>query len=157
VEPDLKEILSANWTLLLFVVIAIGDMLSKIRLGGVPLGSTAGMLIAGIVFGHLGFPNIEGAANFGFRLFVFSVGMEAGQRFFSVFPEDGARYIVLAIVVAFTGVSLALRAARIVDLRKGSLRRPTSSQRCLEWAVCQRRNRWGRVKPADDGRSRSPC
>ena len=102
-ELDLKEVLSANWTLLLFVILALGYLIAKIRLGGVPLGTTAGVLIAGLLFGHLGFPNVEGAATFGFTLFIFSVGLQAGPRFFSVFLEDGMRYIVLALVVAGTG------------------------------------------------------
>ena len=107
-ELDLTQILNDHWTLLLFVVIAIGYLLSKIRLGGVPLGSTAGVLIAGLFFGHLGFPNIEGAATFGFTLFIFSVGLQAGPRFFSVFLEDGPRYVALALVVAITGATLAV-------------------------------------------------
>jgi putative transport protein len=119
VELDLKEVLSANWTLLLFVIIALGYLIAKIRLGGVPLGTTAGVLIAGLLFGHLGFPNVEGAATFGFTLFIFSVGLQAGPRFFSVFLEDGMRYIVLALVVAGTGIGLALTAARVIDLDYG--------------------------------------
>lgn len=118
-ELDLKEVLSANWTLLLFVIIALGYLIAKIRLGGVPLGTTAGVLIAGLLFGHLGFPNVEGAATFGFTLFIFSVGLQAGPRFFSVFLEDGMRYIVLALVVAGTGIGLALLAARVIDLDYG--------------------------------------
>jgi len=45
VDLDLKEFLSGNWTLLLFVIIALGYLIAKIRLFGLPLGSTAAVLI----------------------------------------------------------------------------------------------------------------
>ena len=76
-EPNLREFLSGNWTLLLFVIIALGYLIAKIRLFGVPLRSTAGVLIAGLLFGHLGFPDAPGGATFGFTLFIFSVGLGA--------------------------------------------------------------------------------
>jgi len=118
-ELDLNKILTENWVLLVFLVIAIGSLLANIRIGGVALGSTAGVLITGLVFGHLGFPDVPGAATFGFMIFIFSVGLQAGPSFFSVFMEDGPRCIVLAVVVAATGFFLARVLAQLLDLDYG--------------------------------------
>ena len=118
-ELDLNKIFTENWTLLVFVVIAFGYLLAKVRLGGVALGSTAGVLIVGLIFGHLGFPNAPGAATFGFMIFIFSVGLQAGPSFFSVFMQDGPRCIALAVVVAATGFFLATFLARLMDLDYG--------------------------------------
>jgi len=118
-EMDLNKILTDNWVLLVFLVIAIGGLLAKIRIGGVALGSTAGVLITGLVFGHLGFPNVPGAATFGFMIFIFSVGLQAGPSFFSVFMQDGPRCIVLAVVVAATAFFLATFLAGLLDLDYG--------------------------------------
>ena len=52
---DLYTIISENPILLLFVVLALGFMIGKIRLGGIKAGSTIGVLLAGLVFGHFGF------------------------------------------------------------------------------------------------------
>ena len=118
-ELDFNKILTENWVILFFLVIALGSLLAKIRVGGVALGSTAGVLIVGLVFGHLGFPNMPGAATFGFMIFIFSVGLQAGPSFFSVFMRDGPRCIVLAVVVAATGFFLATSLARWLDLDYG--------------------------------------
>lgn len=118
-EMDLNKILTENWVLLVFLVIALGNLLAYIRIGGVALGSTAGVLIVGLVFGHLGFPDVPGAATFGFMIFIFSVGLQAGPSFFSVFMQDGPRCIVLAVVVAATGLSLATFLAGLLDLDYG--------------------------------------
>lgn len=118
-ELDLNKILTENWVLLIFLVIALGSLLAKLRIGGVALGSTAGVLIVGLIFGHLGFPSAPGAATFGFMIFIFSVGLQAGPSFFSVFMQDGPRCIVLAVVVAATGYFLATFLARLLGLDYG--------------------------------------
>lgn len=118
-EIDLQEILSQDNLLLAFVVIGSGYLLSRIRIGPVPVGSTTGVLLAGLLFGHLGFPDTPGAAQLGFTLFIFSVGLQAGPRFFNVFFEDGPRYFALAAVVAATAISSTLLLARLLELGYG--------------------------------------
>jgi putative transport protein len=108
VEINLKELLSANTIILLFTVIGLGYLVGNIKVGKIQVGSTTGVLLAGLLFGHLGFSEIPGAGAFGFTLFIFSVGLQAGPSFFSVFLEDGVKYIALAAVVAITAVALTL-------------------------------------------------
>ena len=118
-EMDLNKIFTENWVLLIFVIIAFGYLVAKIRIGGVALGSTAGVLIVGLFFGHFGFPSAPGAATFGFTIFIFSVGLQAGPSFFSVFMQDGPRCIALAVVVSLTGFFLATFLARVLNLDYG--------------------------------------
>jgi len=100
-------------------VIAIGYLIGNLRIGPVEIGATAGVLIAGLFMGHVGFPDTPGAASFGFAIFIFSVGLQAGPSFFSAFREDGKRYIGLAAIVAATGVSLAIGLSRLLGLEGG--------------------------------------
>ena len=65
-----KEILSGNPILLLFLVLATGFLIGGIRFGSFQLGSVAGVLIAGLVFGHLGFESNAAIQSFGFTLFM---------------------------------------------------------------------------------------
>ena len=95
-EIDLREILSNNPLLLTFVVIGIGYLVGHVRIAKIAVGPTAGVLLAGLLFGHLGYPDIGWAGTFGFALFIFSVGLQAGPSFFSVFLADGMRYVALA-------------------------------------------------------------
>ena len=83
-EIELERLLMENPILLTFVVIGLGYLLGKLRIAGVDLGATAGVLVVGLVLGHLGFPDRPEAATFGFAIFIFSVGVQAGPSVVSV-------------------------------------------------------------------------
>ena len=118
-DLNLVNIISDNWVVLAFSVIGLGLLLARITIGGIALGSTAGVLIVGLIFGHFGFPDAPNAATFGFTIFIFSVGLQAGPSFFSMFAQDGPRCILLAIVVAVTGFFAASSIAELLDLDYG--------------------------------------
>jgi len=104
---------------LLFVVLAVGYLIGKTRIRGFELGSVTGVLFAGLVFGHLGYEIPANAKTFGFVLFIFSVGFQAGPSFFEVVRRDGARYFVLAMVVAATGFALTAWLAGLLEFPAG--------------------------------------
>lgn len=116
---DLYEMLSQNEILLTFVVIGIGYLLGRIKLGPIEIGPTTGVLIAALVAGHLGHSSEQGLGNLGFTLFIFCVGLQAGPSFFSVFLENGKKYLILAAVVAAVAVAAAVSIARVLDLDYG--------------------------------------
>jgi len=118
-EVDVYDLLASNAMLLTFTVIGIGYLLGQFRLGGVQVGSTTGVLLAGLLLGHLGMPDRPEAATFGFSIFIFSVGLQAGPSFFSAFRADGPKYVALAAVVAVTAVTLALVLSRLAGLEQG--------------------------------------
>jgi len=119
-EIDLHSILIANPLLLLFTVIGTGYLLGKISLLGIPLGSTPGILLTGLLFGHFGFAsNTQHAAAFGFTLFIFTVGLQAGPSFFSAFLEDGRRFFLMALIVAISALSIVLTITVFVDFEYG--------------------------------------
>ncbi len=53
-------------------------------------------------------------------MFIFSVGLQAGPRFFSVLMQDGLRYFILALVVAVSGFAVATVTTQIFSLEPGS-------------------------------------
>ncbi len=118
-EIELGRLLLENPLLLAFLVIGLGYLVGKVRIGGVDVGVTAGVLLVGLVLGHLGFPDQPGAASFGFAIFIFSVGVQAGPSFFSALREDGRRYIILALVVAGTAAILAATLSKLLGLEQG--------------------------------------
>ncbi|RLB74108.1 MAG: hypothetical protein DRH03_02125 [Deltaproteobacteria bacterium] len=61
-----------------------------------------------------------GAQSVGFALFIFSVGYQAGPRFFDVLMEDGVKYFFLALVIALSGFSVAVLATKILQLEPGT-------------------------------------
>ncbi|MGD8643543.1 MAG: TrkA C-terminal domain-containing protein [Chromatiales bacterium] len=118
-EIDVLELLRENWLILLFLVIGLGYLIGSIRIFGMPLGPTIGVLIAGLFFGHWGLSMSPGVASFGFALFIFSVGLQAGPSFFSAFREDGPKYIILAVLVAVVGFTLAWALSKVFGFENG--------------------------------------
>ena len=94
-EINLQELLSNNVILLLFCVIGFGYLIGNIKIGSIQVGSTTGVLLAGLMAGHIGFSDAPGAGTFWFILFIFSVGLQAGPSFFSVFLADGKKALSL--------------------------------------------------------------
>ena len=101
----------AHIVLLYSIVIAVGVLLGKIRIGGISLGVTF-VLFAGIVAGHIGFTApgniLTFIQDFGLVLFVFMIGLQVGPGFFESFGASGiklnglaAAAILLNILVMF--------------------------------------------------------
>ncbi|MBE9538092.1 MAG: transporter, partial [Proteobacteria bacterium] len=110
------ELLQGSDVLLLFTVLGFGLLLGRITLGGFEVGTTTGVLLVALLFGNWGLDFSAQTESLGFMLFIFCVGIEAGPNFFSTFAQDGVRYIVIALVVATTGVLVAVGIARALDL-----------------------------------------
>jgi len=106
--------------LTLFVMLGLGYLIGNVRLGSLSLGPVAGVLFVGLFLGHHGFQISPGAMSVGFALFIFSVGYQAGPRFFDVLMTDGLRYFALAVVIAVTGLSVALAFANYLELEPGT-------------------------------------
>ncbi len=78
---DVAALLHQNDILLLFVVLAVGLSLGKIRFAKMTLGNSIGVLLTALLFGNAGFTFDTDALNIGFMLFIFCVGIEAGPNF----------------------------------------------------------------------------
>lgn len=118
-EIDVFELLKNNGMLLLFLVIGLGYLLGNLKIGQIAVGPTIGVLLAALVFGHYKFEIPTGVGSFGFALFIFSVGLQAGPGFFSALREDGPKYITLAIVVALSGFVISWIAAKLLQFEPG--------------------------------------
>jgi putative transport protein len=105
--------------ILIFTVLGLGLLVGRIRIAGMALGSTIGVLLVGLFFGHFGLQINEMVGTFGFALFIFSVGLQAGPSFLSAFAADGARYVGLSLLVAIVGVLLTIVFAYLFDLPAG--------------------------------------
>ena len=100
----------AHSILVLSGVVAIGVLLSRIKICGVSLGVTW-ILFVGIIAGHFGLavePNtLNFIKEFGLILFVYSVGLQVGPGFFSSFKKGGLTLNGVAVLTVFISVALA--------------------------------------------------
>lgn len=116
----LIELMQQQHTLMLFFILGLGYLIGNIRVGSFSLGPVAGVLFAGLFFGYFDFRITPGAQSVGFALFIFSVGYQAGPRFFDVLRTDGLKYFTLAAVIAATGFSVAVLATKLLSLAPGT-------------------------------------
>jgi putative transport protein len=145
------DILHVQPVLTLFLIIGMGYLIGGIRLGSFSLGPVAGVLFAGLFLGHFDFRMDAGAQSVGFALFIFSVGYQAGPRFFDVLRTDGLKYFLLALVVAGTGFGIAVIATKLLSLAPGTsgglLAGGLTSSPTL--AAAQEAIRSGQIKPPE--------
>lgn len=100
----------AHAVLVLSGVVALGVLLSRIKICGVSLGVTW-ILFVGIIAGHFGL-TVDPAINnfikeFGLILFVYSVGLQVGPGFFSSFKKGGLTLNGVAVLIVLMSVLLA--------------------------------------------------
>lgn len=97
----------AHIALLYAVVIAVGILLGKIKIGGISLGVTF-VLFAGIVAGHIGFTGptniLSFIQDFGLILFVFCIGLQVGPGFFESFRKGGVTLNLLSTTLVLLNV-----------------------------------------------------
>ena len=106
--------------LTLFVILGLGYLIGNIRLGGFSFGPVAGVLFVGLFLGHFDFRMSAGAQSVGFALFIFSVGYQAGPRFFDVLMTDGLKYFALALTIALVAFGMATIMATQLELTPGT-------------------------------------
>src|SRR5215471_16238310 len=93
----------------LFLAIAIGTVLGRLRFRGFSLGPTACTLIVAVVLSQLGtfvIPSLLKSILFG--LFVFTIGYRAGPEFFASLSVRTLAQVVLALVIGLTGLAVVL-------------------------------------------------
>lgn len=120
VFTKILELLRSQPVLTLFLILGMGYLIGAVRIGSFSLGPVAGVLFAGLFLGHFDFRMAPGAQAVGFALFIFSVGYQAGPRFFDVLRTDGLKYFLLALVIAVTGFAVATTATKLLALAPGT-------------------------------------
>ena len=67
----------------LFLIVALGFMLGRIKIKGLSLDVSAVIFIA-LLFGHFGVIIPKELGNFGLVLFIFTIGIQAGPGFLHI-------------------------------------------------------------------------
>lgn len=110
----------ANALVVITLIVAVGLTLSKIKLGKVNLGVTW-IIFAGIAAGQLGLsidPMIAGfVKEFGLILFIYSIGIEVGPKFFSAFKSGGLLLNGLAALIVVLGCATMLAIGALTGTR----------------------------------------
>ena len=92
-----------------FLIVALGFMLGRVKVMGLALDVSAVIFIA-LAFGHWGVSIPKALGNFGLVLFIFTIGIQAGPGFFDSFRSKGKTLILITLLIVasacLTGVGL---------------------------------------------------
>jgi putative transport protein len=106
--------------LCLFLSILLGGFIGRFHFKGVGLGSVVGTLLAGICVGILAKPELPDLLRWVFfYLFLFAIGYSVGPQFFGSLKKDALPQIVLALVVAVTGVTTVITMSAVFGFNEG--------------------------------------
>ena len=86
----------------LLTILAVGTWIGNWELKGISLGSSAVLFVA-LVFGNYGVKIPSEIATLGVVLFVYSVGLQAGPKFFKAFRSRGITFAMLALATIAAG------------------------------------------------------
>lgn len=113
------EILKANPFMALFLSLAFGYLLGKLKFGKFQLGGIAGTLIAAVVIGQLGLHVDDAVKSIFFALFIYAVGYSGGPQFFSSINRSTIKLVFAAVVMTVTGLLTVLVFAKQFGLNMG--------------------------------------
>lgn len=91
------ELLNSSY-FALFLIVALGFMLGRVKIRGVSLDVSAVIFIA-LLFGHFGVSIPKELGNFGLVLFIFTIGIQAGPGFFDSFRTKGKTLILITMLI----------------------------------------------------------
>ncbi|MGW1815908.1 aspartate-alanine antiporter [Streptomyces sp. NPDC002125] len=115
-----RNIFQPHPELLVFVVLALGFLLGKIRYRAIALGAVTGCLVAGLVLGAQFKVEIDDTVkNLFFIMFLFALGYRVGPQFFRGLRKDGLPQVVNAVVVCVTGLLVSWLFASLLGYGPG--------------------------------------
>ncbi|MGW3929733.1 aspartate-alanine antiporter [Streptomyces microflavus] len=115
-----RNIFQPHPELLVFLVIALGFLLGKIRYRTIALGAVTGCLVAGLVLGAQFKIDIDDTVkNLFFIMFLFALGYRVGPQFFRGLKKDGLPQVVNAVVVCVTGLLVSWLFASLLGYGPG--------------------------------------
>jgi putative transport protein len=105
---QLVSVFRANPPVVLFLSLAIGYLVGKIKIRGFSLGVCTCVLFVSLAFGQLDIEIDPMMKMFALSLLMFCMGYQIGPQFFESLKKEGGRYILLAVIVALSGLISAI-------------------------------------------------
>ena len=99
----------------LFLIVALGFMLGRIKIKGLSLDVSAVIFIA-LLFGHFGVVIPKELGNFGLVLFIFTIGIQAGPGFFDSFRSKGKTLIIITMLIICSASLTAIGLKYLFDI-----------------------------------------
>ena len=96
------EYLQTHQVILLFLIIALGLIIGRIKLWGFSFESSAILFVA-MAFGHYGFTLDSDFMTLGLIFFIYSIGLQAGPSIFNISRKQGFQLNLIVLFLLITG------------------------------------------------------
>ena len=112
------QALRNNPELAIFLTLAIGFLIGRIRFGSFSLGIVVGTLLAGVLIGQLDIKVPGIVKTIFFDLFLFATGYKVGPQFFRGLKSNSLPQVVLAVVLCVSCLLTAFTFAKLARIRR---------------------------------------
>src|SRR4051812_19116085 len=116
----LSQALREHQELAVFLTLAIGFFIGRIKIGSFSLGTVVGTLLAGVAVGQLSIQVAPVLKYVFFDLFLFTTGYKVGPQFFRALKKDAMPQLALTMVLCLTCLLAAFAAAKILGYDIGT-------------------------------------
>src|SRR5262245_64414201 len=112
--------LRENPELAIFLTLAIGFVIGRVRIKGFSLGAVVGTLLAGVLVGQLGIKVDPLVKVVFFDLFLFATGYKVGPQFFRGLKKNAASQALLTLVLCLASLLTTVLAAKVMGYDSGT-------------------------------------
>jgi putative transport protein len=112
--------LQEHQELAIFITLAAGFFIGRIKIGSFSLGTVVGTLLAGVIIGQLDIKVPAIVKNVFFDLFLFTTGYKVGPQFFRGLKKDALPQLAVTVVLCVTCLLAAFVAAKLLGYDMGT-------------------------------------
>jgi len=112
--------LQQNPELAIFLTLAVGFLIGRVKFGSFSLGIVVGTLLAGVLIGQLDIKVPSIVKTVFFDLFLFTTGYKVGPQFFRGLKRDAVPQVLLTVVLCVSCLVTALAAAWLFGYDMGT-------------------------------------
>src|SRR6187431_2987799 len=116
----LTQALREHQELAVFLTLAIGFFIGRLKIGTFSLGTAVGTLLAGVAIGQLNIQVPAVVKYVFFDLFLFTTGYKVGPQFFRALKKDALPQLALTLVLCVICLLAAFTAAKILHYDMGT-------------------------------------
>jgi putative transport protein len=116
----LIQALREHQELAVFLTLAIGFLIGRVRIRSFSLGAAVGTLLAGVAIGQLDIHVPPVVKYVFFDLFLFTTGYKVGPQFFRALKKDAFPQVAITLVLCVTCLLAAFTAAKLLGYDMGT-------------------------------------
>ena len=106
--------------LAIFLTLATGFVIGRLKIGSFKLGNVVGTLIAGVLIGQLVIKVDPVVKSVFFSLFLFATGYKVGPQFFRSLKKSALSQVILTVVFCVSSLIITVAAARVMGYDSGT-------------------------------------